>query len=238
MRRLLDLQEVDEFIAEARVKQKKLPQVVAAELTAFQEATAQLQAAEVLLAKHEAFKREREGELADQEAHIERLKGRLKEITNTREYQAHIQEMDTAQRAISKLEEEVLQALADIDTVKEEIAGHRTVFDERRAVYNAERAKVDVELATLDAQVSAFQGKKVERAALVPPLLLRRYERITQSVRRAVVAVEGYNCAGCNMNVPPQLVSEVKRGNGIHQCPHCQRLLYVPAPPVEETAAG
>jgi len=237
LQQLLDLQEVDERIAEARLKQKKLPLVVAAEHEAYLQAESALQAAEAVLAEHESSRREREAELADQEEHIGRLKGRLKEISNTREYQAHIQEMDGVQRAISQLEEGVLQSLADIDTVNEELEAHRGLYAERESTYKAARAKVDKELNRIERDVQKNLAAKEERADLVKQPLLRRYERVVRSVRRAVVPIEGYICAGCNMNVPPQLVSEVKRGNGIHQCPHCQRLLYVPAPPAEDAAA-
>ncbi len=236
LQQLLGLQEVDEFIADARLKQKKLPELVAAELAAFKEAEALLARAEESLAAHEVTKRAHEAELADQEAHIERLKGRLKEIANTREYQAHIQEMDGVQKAISDLEDQILQSLADVETVTEEIATLRAEFEERQSVYNAERAKVDKELARLETEVRKHLATKDERAKQVGAPLLRRYERISRSLRRAVVAVENGTCAGCRMNVPPQLVSEVKRGKGIHQCPHCQRLLYVPAVPVAEAA--
>jgi len=235
LQRLLDLQEVDESIADARVKQKKLPLAVEAERLAYVEAEETLKAAEVVLAGHEASRREHELALEEEEGHIDRLKVRLKEIGNTREYQAHIQEMDGVQRNIAKLEDDILQSLADIDTVNEELVAHRTLFDERAKAYKTERAGVDKELARIEKQVQKFLTAKKTRAGEVDELLLKRYDRITRTVRRAVVPVVGYNCAGCNMNVPPQLVAEVKRGNGIHQCPHCHRLLYM-KPPVEVDA--
>jgi len=232
LQQLLDLQEVDECIANARVKQKKLPLGVEAERLAYVEAEVALKAAEEVLAGHEASRRECEISLEDEEGHIDRLKARLKEIGNTREYQAHIQEMDGVQRNIAKLEEEILQFLADIDTVNEELEAHRSLFNEREGAYNTERAGVDKELARIERQVKKFLATKKTRASEVAVPLLKRYDRIVRSVRRAVVPVDGHNCAGCNMNVPPQLVAEVKRGNGIHQCPHCHRLLYI-KPPVE-----
>ncbi len=238
LRQLLNLQEVDEFIAEARLKQKRLPEGVAAELLALQEAKSLLDTAEETLAGHEAEKRRGEAELADQEAHIKQLKGRLKEIANTREYQAHIQEMDGVQRAVSKLEDEVLQSLSDIDLISDEVATHRKLFTERETVYKSERAKVDAELAKLEKEVQSYLSSKEERAGRVSAPLLKRYDRISRTLRRAVVAVDGYTCSGCHMNVPPQVISEVKRGNGIHQCPHCHRLLYVPEPPPVDVTAG
>lgn len=234
LRLLLDLQEVDEAIAEARLKQKKLPEKVAAELAEYTEAETGLQEAERTLADLEASRRDREAQLEDQQAHMQRLKGRLKEITNTREYQAYIQEMDGVQRTIGKLEEETLTILADIETVGEQVAERRKEFDTHRKVYETERAKVDVDLAQLEKDVEALRAQRTERSGRVDATLLRRYERIASGMRRALVAIQGGACGGCHMNIPPQLVSEVKRAGRVHECPHCHRLLYVPEQMAEQ----
>jgi len=233
LRALLDLQEVDEAIAEARLQQRKLPEVVAAELAAYTEAEEALKEVERTRDDLEAARRDREGQLEEQESHMQRLKGHLKEITNTREYQAYIQEMDGVQRAIGKLEEEILGILADIDTTREQVEARQKEFDAHRQVYEAERAKVDADLARIEKDVQTWLAQKAERAANVEPALLKRYERIASSVRRVVVPVQGGACGGCHMNVPPQLVSEVKRGSRVHECPHCHRLLYVSDPRAE-----
>jgi len=31
---------------------------------------------------------------------------------------------------------------------------------------------------------------------------------------------------GCRLQIPPQLVAEVKRSQDLHTCPYCHRLLY------------
>lgn len=225
---LLALQEVDEAIAEARVRQRKLPEVVAAEKAAFDEAQALVDTAESTLAAHEKAKHDGEGDLSEHEEHLKRLKDRLKGITNTKEYQAYIQEMDGVERAVSKAEDQILQSMADIDKVNEELEALRKVRDERKEVYETERAKVDVDLGKIEEEVASQSVLREERAAAVDKTLMRRYDRVAKSMRKPVVVVNGGTCAGCNMNVPPQLVSEVKRGDSIHQCPHCHRLLHYP----------
>ncbi len=41
----------------------------------------------------------------------------------------------------------------------------------------------------------------------------------------AVVEINSNTCSGCFMNLPPQLVIEVRKKNKIIQCPSCQRIL-------------
>jgi len=228
---------VDEAIAEARVQQRKLPDLVAKEFAAFTEAETGLKDAETTLAELEKARREREAQLEEHEAHMQRLKGHLKEITNTREYQAYIQEMDGVQRTVGQLEEETLGILADIDATREQVDARRKDFDAHRQVYETERAKVDQELARIEKDVEVAKAQKAERSAKIQPAVLARYTKVATQVRRAVVPVRSLSCGGCHMNVPHQLVSEVKRGTQVQQCPHCHRLLFVPEK-VEEHATG
>ena len=234
LRLLLDLQEVDEAVIEFRRKQKQLPEKVAAERAAMEEAEEILRTAEASLKAQEAARRDYEAQLADHEAHMQRLKTRIKDIANTREYQAYIQEMDGIQKSISDVEDRILELLAGLDTEQETLTGLRATYEERRGVYETERAKVDTELATVETDVQALLAQREERLGRVAKPLLRRYERVAQGgARKPVVEIRGYVCGGCNMNVPPQLVSEVRRGDEIHQCPHCQRILFVAPQPAE-----
>jgi len=34
-------------------------------------------------------------------------------------------------------------------------------------------------------------------------------------------------CQGCNMNVPPQVINEVKMKNELIICENCSRILYI-----------
>jgi hypothetical protein len=33
-------------------------------------------------------------------------------------------------------------------------------------------------------------------------------------------------CSGCRLQIPPQLIAEVKRSQDLHTCPYCHRMLY------------
>jgi hypothetical protein len=50
----------------------------------------------------------------------------------------------------------------------------------------------------------------------------------TAKVRGGVVItkIKDGRCGGCNMVVRPQLIHDVKKGEGILQCENCERILY------------
>ena len=56
---------------------------------------------------------------------------------------------------------------------------------------------------------------------------------------KAVAEVVDGHCLGCNMDLAPQMYIEVQRGDTVHQCTTCYRLLiYKPPVPPDEDEKG
>ena len=81
--------------------------------------------------------------------------------------------------------------------------------------------EIDQRLAVLEAQ----------RKQLLPGLdqqILSQYERILHSRDGlAIVSVRDNSCAGCNMNVPPQVINLIKMYESIVTCEVCNRIFYI-----------
>lgn len=71
----------------------------------------------------------------------------------------------------------------------------------------------------------------------LPRGLLERYDWL-QKVGHTppLVALEHGACSGCHIRLPTMFASHARLRAGVHTCPHCQRLLYIPEAPVEEPA--
>ena len=53
------------------------------------------------------------------------------------------------------------------------------------------------------------------------------YTHIKQSRKDgAIAAVREGICAGCRLQIPPQLIAQVRRSDDLHVCPYCRRMLY------------
>jgi predicted nucleic acid-binding Zn-ribbon protein len=46
----------------------------------------------------------------------------------------------------------------------------------------------------------------------------------------AVVEARDYLCTACHVRLRPQVFNEIRRGDTIHQCGSCQRILYFVQP--------
>jgi uncharacterized protein len=97
----------------------------------------------------------------------------------------------------------------------------------------------DKEHATELAQLELRHHAASER---VEKVLLDRYNQVKASRKdHPLAAVRDGICLGCRLQIPPQLIAQVKRSEDLLLCPYCRRILYWEGEPVAEgspTAEG
>jgi len=58
--------------------------------------------------------------------------------------------------------------------------------------------------------------------------ILASYERILKGKDgMALAAVHDYSCQGCFINLPPQVINEIKKHDHLVICESCARILYL-----------
>ena len=224
---LIELQKLDLRIAEIQEQRRKIPerlQTIDAPLREARQLHQQTRASVDTLIKE---RRSHEQDLEAHEAHTEKMKSRLSELKSNKEYQAHLFEIEVANKKKGDIEEKVLLCMEKVEqlqrTAKEAQeklnAIEKTFTQEKQALNELERT-LSTELADLEAQQQA-------RSAHVEKGLLSRYHSI-KAVRKdhALAEIKEGICSGCRLQLPPQLISEVKRAEDLHTCPYCRRMLY------------
>src|SRR4030043_2039146 len=69
----------------------------------------------------EKARRQKEGQLALEQEKIKRAEGRMSEVKTNKEDQALLSEIDAMKEANSRMEEEILQVLEEIDELKKDV---------------------------------------------------------------------------------------------------------------------
>jgi len=83
--------------------------------------------------------------------------------------------------------------------------------------------------------LAELEAQQRERASHVERGLLERYTKLKSSRKdQALAAIKGGMCSGCRLQIPPQLIAEVKRSQDLHTCPYCHRMLYWEGEPATE----
>ena len=235
LRPLIDLQTLDLRMAEIKDSQRKLPVLLETAQAPLNEITKQVTDLTALL---EAATKERRSLEKDIEAHdsqTEKMRTRLSELKTNKEYQAHLFEIEMANKKKGEIEERVLVYMEKIEQYQKGIAEAQTKKAEAGKQFADEKARLDAQQAALTAELSELEQKHKEIAVGVEKSLLARYTKLKASRKdQALAPVRNGICFGCKLQISPQLVAQVKRSDALLSCSFCNRLLYWEGEPVTE----
>ena len=224
---LIALQKLDLRIMEINNQRRKIPERLNAVEVPLREAKQLLLETNAALETVVKERRSHEKDLEVHEAHTEKMKSRLSELKSNKEYQAHLFEIEVANKKKGDFEEKILLCMEKIEQLQqtakeaqEKLAVVEKVFTQEKKISDELEKKISAELADLEGQQQAHSAH-VEKG------LLRRYTAIkTAGKDQALAEIKDGTCSGCRLQLAPQLISEVKRSQDLQTCPYCRRMLY------------
>ncbi len=224
---LIQLQALDLRTAEIKEQRGRIPGLLEAAERPLREAKQHLQKATTSAETAVKARRDRERDLETQEAHMQKLKSRAAEIKKNVEYQAHLFEIQMANKKKGEIEEQILVLMEEVEqnhrVVQEataKVAEAESFLTTKKADLEGQEMKAAAELADLDRKQQAL-AKSLDRA------LLDRYNKLKVTRKDLAVApVRDGTCSGCRLQLAPQLVAEVKRSEELLACSYCHRILY------------
>jgi hypothetical protein len=79
----------------------------------------------------------------------------------------------------------------------------------------------------LEEQTATLSGRRQTLIPEVDPKLLSFYERILVGREGlGMVLIDDTSCLGCHMQLPPQVINEVRLREKMVTCENCSRILY------------
>jgi predicted nucleic acid-binding Zn-ribbon protein len=157
---------------------------------------------------------------------LARAKAKGAKARNAREAEAAEREVDAVRRTMREREEEAGKLHDAIAKVEASLSQHETEFEGFRTLFSAEETAAKARLAELEVErAKALEGRD-QVVAKLPPVVVKRYERVREKRGAGVAEVIDGTCQGCRLHVPPQQFIQIQRCEGVEQCPHCLRLLY------------
>jgi predicted nucleic acid-binding Zn-ribbon protein len=165
------------------------------------------------------------------DAQIEKYKGQLDNISNSREYDSLNKEIENqgllrqiAEKHIGEAKERIFEKKNDLEIIKEKIA-----------VRNDDLAAKKQELETIveatSKEEARLRANRDECAAKIDARTMSAYDRIRQSCNNhlAVVSVfNGDSCGGCFNTIAPQRLIDIASNRKMIICEHCGRILVNP----------
>jgi len=171
-----------------------------------------------------------EGELADHEQRIERLRQQqLQRGIKNKEYQALGHEIQGEKANSSFIQDKILELMEKQEEVKAGSEESQANLEQASAKLKEQEERIEKETAEVQAQLDDLQAKRAEAAKGIDKELVGRYERILRGKSDvAIVEVLGNVCQGCYMALTPQMVLNLRGSSEIVFCLSCSRMLYLP----------
>ncbi len=223
---LEELQQHDAKVLELEVEAKAIPARLAQLSEDVARVSAVLEREKVQLTETERYRSEQDTQLKHEEQQLAKAKQKATQVKNQKEFMSLQREIETTRRLIGEREEEVLKLSEAVEAFRAKIVSHEADVAKLREGFEAERTAADVRLAALSAAIAEHRKARDLVAVKVRADVRRKYDAIKLKKGRAVVAVKGGVCQGCNMRIPPQLYNTLQRGNSLELCPTCARMIY------------
>lgn len=173
-------------------------------------------------------RKQKEMDLQSKEESVKKLSTQLYQIKTNKEYQTMQHEIEGHKADNSLLEDEILSIMEDADTLSEELFKEKELLADAEKRLNEDRKKVEGEIAVIANEMANFELQRKELAAQVDKKILAQYEKVlTNRKGTALVAVNNQACQGCFINLPPQVINEIRMKDKIVICESCARILYI-----------
>jgi len=153
---------------------------------------------------------------------------KLRSVKTNKEYQSSLKEIEDIKAINSKIEDEMLEFLEQIESGEQALNEHRQQYATIVEETNQEKASINQAAAQGKNKLLELASDRDVVAAELDVKLIDIFKRLMmeQGNGVAIVEVKDAVCQGCNMNIPPQMYNELQRGSSLKYCPSCERIIY------------
>jgi len=171
--------------------------------------------------------RSNEDEVQMIEIQIGKSKEKLSAVKTNKEYQSMLKEIDELNEKSSRIEDQMLADLDQMEVHEKELAERKAdLVDAQSEIIQ----KQDEIRQKAEHQKAEFDELKDEREKIWGTLEVgtqKIYEKVKrQSNGIAIAAIVDGICQACRINIPPQLFNELRRMDQLRMCPNCQRIMF------------
>ena len=187
----------------------------------------QLETAKTRVKQLESERKRLELDVEGKKTQIEKYANQQLQTRKNEEYRALTHEIDLCKADITKIEDQEIALMEQIEQAQKEVARLSRENDEIKKLVEGQVGQINQREANLRQELADLQQGRAELAAAVEESARGRYERLFKSKGdNVVVGVHHGVCGGCHMKLPPQILVQCKSQSEIVSCSNCGRILY------------
>ena len=158
---------------------------------------------------------------------IEKLKDQLFLVTNNKQYDALMTEIDHLKGERTNSENQLIDLMEEKESTTQSIDSMESELQSLSENLNVRRKKLESVIEESAEEKSLLQEERDQNIKDIDQNMLEVYNRVIEHRGGlAVVKLQGSACGGCGAHIPPQTVSEVRAKSAVHTCGVCGRFLY------------
>ena len=158
---------------------------------------------------------------------VESLKDQLFLVTNNKQYDALMKEIDHLKDKKSTFENETIELLEEKEKLTQDVESMESDLTGLSDDLSKRRLKLETAISQSADEKSILEKEKQARIDKIDLNTMSVYDKVMDARGGlAVVPIVGSGCGGCGAHIPPQTLTEVRANTGIHRCDICGRFLY------------
>lgn len=227
MQKLIELQAIDTKLKDLNDLLGDLPSKVD-ELN-----NQELKIKESLVAKKSQLKdiqvktNKNEVKIAEINEKVNKLKDQLFLVTNNKQYDALMNEVDHLKQERTQIESESLSFIEETDTLTTSIESMESELNSLTEDLASRREKLEIAISESAEEKLILENERMDSINKIDSNIISIYDKVMEARDGlAVVTILDGGCGGCGAHIPPQKVTEVKANIGIHRCDVCNRFIY------------
>ena len=158
---------------------------------------------------------------------IDKLKDQLFLVTNNKQYDALMAEIDHLKEQKSNFENELIELMEEKESTIDSINTMESELKNLSENLITRREKLESVIEESAEEKNSLEKQRDQSIKDIDQNTLSVYNRVIEHRDGlAVVKLEGSACGGCGAHIPPQTASEVRAKSRIHTCGVCGRFLH------------
>ncbi|MEO0094905.1 MAG: C4-type zinc ribbon domain-containing protein [candidate division WOR-3 bacterium] len=226
LERLIKIKDLDEEIKKNNNLLKSIPAKITRLQKEIETKNNQLNQVKNRLAEIKKLYKLKEGDIAENEAKINKLNQQIHSVKTNEEYRAILKEIEFLKNACNSVEEEMIALLEEEEKLKNNVGN---LEKEVREFIEKKTHEIE-QLKSQEKKITEEQEKNKiifqDEIKKLPGDVKQVYERISKAREKAICIVTDESiCTGCYTNVTPQTLIELKKRNKFVLCDSCGRIL-------------
>jgi len=236
---VIQLQSLDQKISTLEKEVAALPKHIAVIEKALESHLRKLEADKAALSANQKDRKKLEGDIQLHQQKVSKLRDQMLLAKTNEQYKAFQHEIEFIEKEVREAEDRILELMSESEPLDQNVKKAEKALAEEKKSVEAEKGQARERTAADQKELETLRQQRAQAVTKLPKAALSEYERIRKKWNNTTVVAEAANgrCSACQINLRPQFLQDLRRGDQLMFCESCGRFLYYNPPVSFEDAA-